>query len=243
MKGHDNETERRKQPQAPNGIGDLQQRRVQANPKSSSYKFTRKEDGITGFPIDPPARVGENGFPQQRVPLMHAGRSSSTLGRSNGTDQKTHRFYTSQLSNVSSAAGQRGSATESSNLGDGAKRPHLREHRSSSRYSQLTAVDPSGRSEWAQQFQDRPLSSHRRDGGVATKDPTVVSGAKKNRIHYSGPLMPHGGNMEEILKEHERQIQQAVRRARMDKATGKRDGERDQSEALLCSTQAGRSDR
>lgn len=43
-----------------------------------------------------------------------------------------------------------------------------------------------------------------------------VNGSKKNRIHYSGPLMPHGGNMEEILKEHERQIQQAVRRARMD---------------------------
>ncbi|CAK7328858.1 unnamed protein product [Dovyalis caffra] len=40
----------------------------------------------------------------------------------------------------------------------------------------------------------------------------------KNRIHYSGPLMPPGGNMEEILKEHERQIQQAVRKARLEKS-------------------------
>ncbi|KAH9781543.1 protein kinase domain-containing protein [Citrus sinensis] len=41
---------------------------------------------------------------------------------------------------------------------------------------------------------------------------------KKNRIHYSGPLMPPGGNMEDILKEHERQIQHAVRKARLEKS-------------------------
>lgn len=31
---------------------------------------------------------------------------------------------------------------------------------------------------------------------------------KKNRIHYSGPLVPLGGSIEDMLKEHERQIQQ-----------------------------------
>ncbi|KAK9929976.1 hypothetical protein M0R45_027038 [Rubus argutus] len=36
----------------------------------------------------------------------------------------------------------------------------------------------------------------------------------KSRIHCSGPLVPPGGNMEDMLKEHERQIQQAVRKAR-----------------------------
>ncbi|KAF5479419.1 hypothetical protein F2P56_000239 [Juglans regia] len=40
---------------------------------------------------------------------------------------------------------------------------------------------------------------------------------KKNRIHYSGLLMPAGGNIDDMLKEHERQIQQAVRKARLDK--------------------------
>jgi len=34
--------------------------------------------------------------------------------------------------------------------------------------------------------------------------------------------MPPGGNMEEILKEHDRQIQQAVRKARLEKS-GTRD--------------------
>jgi hypothetical protein len=70
-----------------------------------------------------------------------------------------------------------------------------------------------------------------------------VNGTKKNRIHYSGPLMPHGANMDEILREHERQIQQAVRRARLDKGKGKHNGERDQSEALLYTTGNVRADR
>ncbi|XP_059630480.1 probable serine/threonine-protein kinase At1g54610 isoform X2 [Cornus florida] len=45
---------------------------------------------------------------------------------------------------------------------------------------------------------------------------------RQNRIHYSGPLMPPGGNMEEMLKEHERRIQEAVRKARLDKARTKK---------------------
>lgn len=42
-------------------------------------------------------------------------------------------------------------------------------------------------------------------------------GGRNKRIHYSGPLMPPGGNMEDMLKEHEKQIQQAVRKARVEK--------------------------
>ncbi|KAF1882242.1 hypothetical protein Lal_00038888 [Lupinus albus] len=41
--------------------------------------------------------------------------------------------------------------------------------------------------------------------------------SKNGSFHYSGPLVPPGGNIEEMLKEHERQIQQAVRKAK-DKA-------------------------
>ncbi|XP_039006237.1 probable serine/threonine-protein kinase At1g09600 [Hibiscus syriacus] len=41
---------------------------------------------------------------------------------------------------------------------------------------------------------------------------------RKNRFHCSGPLMPPGGNIDDILKEHEKQIQQAVRKARLEKA-------------------------
>ncbi|KAL7096947.1 hypothetical protein ACP275_10G112200 [Erythranthe tilingii] len=55
--------------------------------------------------------------------------------------------------------------------------------------------------------------------------PTVIKeyAPKRNRIFCSGPLMPTGGggNMEHMLKEHERQIQQVVRKARLHKSRTK----------------------
>ncbi|KAK4745047.1 hypothetical protein SAY87_011359 [Trapa incisa] len=57
-----------------------------------------------------------------------------------------------------------------------------------------------------------------RDEGGSTNDaPSTGYIPKKNRIHYSGPLTPPGGNPEDMLKEHERHIQQAVRNARLDR--------------------------
>ena len=159
----------------------FQQRRIQVNPKGSSNKFTPKEDAVTGFAMDPPGGAADNGH-ARRVPLMNAGRSSSTLGRSSATDPNAQRFYTSQIaaaemSNPSTATGQRGNTAKLSNLGDSARKNYLREHRSSSRYSQLTAADPSDKPKWSQsnQFQERPSSSHRKDDVVADKEPTGVS--------------------------------------------------------------------
>ncbi|KAI8552553.1 hypothetical protein RHMOL_Rhmol06G0275800 [Rhododendron molle] len=82
------------------------------------------------------------------------------------------------------------------------------------------------------------------DGRSSSKDPVLVStctdddststhtpsgkfmfahltqlgyGAKGNKIHYSGPLVP-SGKMDQMLKDHDRHVQEAVRRARLDKA-------------------------
>nr|GMD72746.1 probable serine/threonine-protein kinase At1g09600 [Ipomoea batatas] len=54
----------------------------------------------------------------------------------------------------------------------------------------------------------KELSSTSRDQDTGVYVP------KKNRIHCSGPLMPPGGNMEDMLREHERQILEAVRKAK-----------------------------
>lgn len=43
-------------------------------------------------------------------------------------------------------------------------------------------------------------------------------GSKGHKIHYSGPLIVPSGNVDQMLKDHDRQIQEAVRRARVDKA-------------------------
>jgi hypothetical protein len=52
--------------------------------------------------------------------------------------------------------------------------------------------------------------------------------------------MPPGGNLDEMLKEHERQIQHAVRKARMDKTTRKTSCENGQTESLLHAGTNGR---
>ncbi|KAJ0086467.1 hypothetical protein Patl1_07628 [Pistacia atlantica] len=61
-------------------------------------------------------------------------------------------------------------------------------------------------------------ASLRSNDRIFTKEPGTGYVPKKNRIHYSGPLMPPGGNMDDLLREHERQIQQAVRKARLEKS-------------------------
>ncbi|KDP42465.1 hypothetical protein JCGZ_00262 [Jatropha curcas] len=64
---------------------------------------------------------------------------------------------------------------------------------------------------------------------------------KKGRMHYSGPLMNAGSNIEEMLKEHEKQIQEAVRKARSDKIkTNKANNENGQTESLLYHGKNGR---
>lgn len=60
---------------------------------------------------------------------------------------------------------------------------------------------------------DRPAVSSQK------KDQQEDRGRKYKRIHYSGPLMPPGGNIEDMLKEHERHIQEAVRKARLCKGS------------------------
>ncbi|KAL3513451.1 hypothetical protein ACH5RR_026168 [Cinchona calisaya] len=57
---------------------------------------------------------------------------------------------------------------------------------------------------------------------ILSRQETVGRVPKRNRIHCSGPLMPPGGNMEDLLKEHERQIQEAVRKARLEKERTKK---------------------
>lgn len=48
-------------------------------------------------------------------------------------------------------------------------------------------------------------------------DLQLGKGPRGNKIHYSGPLLVPSGKVDQVLKDHDRQIQEAVRRARVDK--------------------------
>ncbi|CAM0874917.1 unnamed protein product [Alopecurus aequalis] len=63
---------------------------------------------------------------------------------------------------------------------------------------------------------DGMSDSHNKDMG--SKGPMVNYKGKSKRIHYSGSIITPDGNMEDILREHDRNIQEAVREARLDKS-------------------------
>ncbi|KAL7205731.1 hypothetical protein ACSBR2_018622 [Camellia fascicularis] len=75
--------------------------------------------------------------------------------------------------------------------------------------------------EWSHHLLDVPRSC-KKDEPAPGNESMRVYAPKKNRIHYSGPLLPSGGSIEEMLKEHERKIQLAVRKARLDSVKTKK---------------------
>ncbi|KAL0917675.1 hypothetical protein M5K25_012754 [Dendrobium thyrsiflorum] len=190
--------------------GNLQRWQGQPNPKSASDKYRALEEAGSGFPIDPP-RVAQNDLANSNL-TMHTSafgsswikkddmrminRASSTVWVPNGAQLR------SQKSCIPPSGGMELANTSSM----------------SSRHSRLDAAEPNEK----RRVLDRTFSSQKRDVMTGGQETTIGYGGKSRKIQYSGPLMPPGGNMEELLKEHERQIQQAVRKARLDKVKTKK---------------------
>ncbi|XP_009385619.3 probable serine/threonine-protein kinase At1g54610 [Musa acuminata AAA Group] len=182
------------------------EQQAQTNPKSISEKYNNAQDEIgPGFLIDTPVGTTHTGFYHSgtrnvnQEELSIPGRSYSSVRVSNGPQSQTHRSYMHQ----SGAANFSGSVAPRSTA--------------NSRYNRHDVTEPSDK-----HTLDGPASVHKKDGRIVTKDSTVDYGTRNKRIHYSGPLMPPGGNIEDMLKEHERQIQEAVRKARVDKVKTKK---------------------
>ncbi|CAL9166396.1 unnamed protein product [Musa hybrid cultivar] len=189
-----------------------QKRKPQANPKTSREKYNAQYDESgSGFSIDPPVGTAQNGFyhpgmqaggfgssltkeENQEEPQV-PGRSYSSMGVANGPRLQAQRSYMP----LSGAAFFPGSVAARSTA--------------NSRYNRLDVAEPSDK-----HILDRPASTHKKDDRTASKG----YGPRNKKIHYSGLLMPTGGNVEDMLKEHERQIQQVVRKARLDKVKSKK---------------------
>ncbi|XP_066331803.1 probable serine/threonine-protein kinase At1g54610 [Miscanthus floridulus] len=180
-------------------IADYQRRQARANQKSTSHHYSSLEDSVPGFRIEPPA-VAVRG----PATLQSGGGFGSTWY--NRSDQRavsrassSVRASASHLTSQRSYAQSRGTDLHPSSSAS---------TNANSRYNRLDVAEPAN-------AVGRPGSSHQKDLGM--RDASVGFGGRNKRIHYSGPLMPPGGNMEDMLKEHEKQIQQAVRKARVEK--------------------------
>ncbi|KAH7685127.1 [RNA-polymerase]-subunit kinase protein [Dioscorea alata] len=188
----------------------------------SGSKHNAQEDDRSRLPLSPPAVSGHGHSTRHGVSVNHRtvpNRSTTTLGRSTGRQLKTQRSFKPQEEGADfdnfAGFGTVKNNAKPDNHRDPTKKSNRTEHRSNNKYNQLDVADGSNHA------LDRPCSSHQKDIGI--KETTTGYGTKKKIIHYSGPLMSSGRSMEEMLKEHERQIQEAVRKARIDKDKNRKD--------------------
>ncbi|KAJ4820677.1 Protein kinase superfamily protein [Rhynchospora pubera] len=69
----------------------------------------------------------------------------------------------------------------------------------------------------------RNYEEETKDQMIVDTDATIMGyGSKGSKIHYSGPLVRASGNVDQMLKDHDRQIQEVFRRSRGDKSRAKR---------------------
>ncbi|KAL6501306.1 hypothetical protein OROHE_024953 [Orobanche hederae] len=201
----------------------IQKWKDKSNPKSNSEMYSHEEDGGSGFPIEPSRGslningghsmiAGPSGNSLHVVDEEeHRLNSNRALDSSGYRELKTQRSFRPQvtaarLSRFSNSVAARGSSRLDFSR-DSSIHSSWAHH--NSRYVQMNDAESSNH------LLGRPESPYRNNGQVANAKETNMGYAlKKTRMHYSGPLLPPGGSVEEMLKEHEKQIQIAVRKAR-----------------------------
>ncbi|XP_044462442.1 probable serine/threonine-protein kinase At1g09600 isoform X2 [Mangifera indica] len=224
----------------------IQKRQRQPNPISCSENYNPEEESGSDFPIEPVKGLTRNGCSYSGQ-LKQASNLGTTWSR-----------MTSENEHFTGPSGPFGSPSGAADLKN--TRSYIQPCAASfSRFS--NSVADRGRSQldcstesrvnwkWGDDsvkhdrstLLDKSKSSFKKDVQLSGKDSSVGYTSKKNRIHFSGPLMPPGEKLEEMLREHERQIQKAVRKARVDKTkTQKTYSDNVQTESLLHN---GRDDR
>ncbi|XP_021894091.1 probable serine/threonine-protein kinase At1g09600 [Carica papaya] len=205
----------------------MQKRQGHSNSKSRSEKFNpHPEEVASGFPIDPPrpSQVTESNVdPPQGHPYKRASHSGPLAHRAAWAKAGKNLDDASKISTGADLSAMSGLAA--------VRRSLLSEERSERCGSsqgeapKLMTRFPGSFKETSETLiqQDQKhhcQGSHQKDDGrISSKDPVLLGyGSKGHKIHYSGPLIVPSGNMDQVLKDHDRQIQEAVRRARIDKA-------------------------
>ncbi|CAN8288164.1 unnamed protein product [Cochlearia groenlandica] len=189
----------------------MQKRQSQSTNRSRSEKFNpHPEEVASGFPIDPPRSSSQafepNRESQGNIVLPHkrashsgplSRRSASAKGRRHYQDpQKVSSVTAADYSAMPGFAAATRSTTASQQEG----------------YRGMTRRPGS--------FKETSDEINQEENGRNNKKDSILLGygSKGHKIHYSGPLVVPSGNMDQVLKDHDRHIQEAVRRARIDKA-------------------------
>ncbi|XP_057973042.1 probable serine/threonine-protein kinase At1g54610 [Malania oleifera] len=207
----------------------MQKRQGQSNSKSRSEMFNpHQEDVASGFPIDPPRQsqaveelsADRHGHHHKRAshsgPLVHraawakSGKNLDDVSKiSSGADMST----------MSGLVAGRSLLSEDRREKSGPSQPEVPKLIGRFSGSFKEASESTAQQDQRHHGQGFVGSQQKEDGRTSNKDPVLLGyGSKGHKIHYSGPLLVPSSNMDQMLKDHDRQIQEAVRRARLDKA-------------------------
>ncbi|RRT69056.1 hypothetical protein B296_00024538 [Ensete ventricosum] len=196
------------------GAAQNSRRQSQSNSRSRSEKFSSQHEEVaSGFPIEPPrvtpvlevSEEPQNQFSNRSFhsgPLVH--RSQLPKAWKNEDLPK--------VSAIADSSGLPGPAT--------ARRKVVSNDGNEDFIAQLGG-HPSGRlSESGNESDGKKCDQmcHQREDERSNIGQPTDHGPKGNKIHYSGPLLHPSGNVDQMLKEHDRQIQEVFRRARINKS-------------------------
>ncbi|XVF02007.1 hypothetical protein REPUB_Repub04eG0138900 [Reevesia pubescens] len=202
----------------------MQRRQPHPNLKSRSQMFnSRKADGFSGFLLDPPKQTpaakeeSRDFLEYNRKKISHSGPlvHGTVFGKS-GKEHDDPPIVSSKanLSKLSGLVATRTLASE--------------EHRDKSGPLTLEAVNQAGRSrrmfnelgsagnQDVRRHMPKTAESPQTGGGrVCIKESSLHGhGLRGNKIYVSGPLLAASENVDQMLKEHDRKIQEFARKAR-----------------------------
>ncbi|GJX43350.1 probable serine/threonine-protein kinase [Tanacetum coccineum] len=180
-------------------VSSLQKRQGQSYSRSEKFN-PQHEESASGFPIDPPR--SSQAMEQDQTNNLHkrASHSGPLVQRAAWT--KAGKKTESNGPDVSGLVAARKSMLyedRRDKTGTSQQLPRL--------ISRFPGSFKEASSNGSGQRED--------DGRTSNKDPISLGyGSKASKIHYSGPLQAPSGKMDQMLKDHDRHVQEAVRRAR-----------------------------
>ncbi|RVW71970.1 hypothetical protein CK203_052570 [Vitis vinifera] len=207
----------------------LQKRQGQSNSKSRSEKFNpHPEEVASGFPIDPPrpSQAIEDGSIDTQGPLHKRASHSGPLAHravwakaGKNLDDAPKVSTGADLSTLSSlVAARRSLLSEDRREKSGSSQPDVSKLIVRFPGSFKEASESTIQQDQKHQMQGAGRCTQKEDGRMTSKDPVLLGyGSKGHKIHYSGPLLVPSGKVDQMLKDHDRQIQDAERRARLDR--------------------------
>ncbi|XVF66825.1 hypothetical protein PTKIN_Ptkin10aG0068800 [Pterospermum kingtungense] len=207
-------------------LGTLMQRRLpQPTLKSRSQMInSRKADAFSGFLVDhpkqtPAAKEETKDFLYNRKKISHSGPlvHGSVFGKS-GREHDDLPMISSRanLSKLSGLVATRTLVSEDYRDKSGPLTLEAVNQAARSQKS-FNELEPAGKQDVRHRI-PKTAESLQTGGRACIKESSLNGrGPKGNKIYVSGPLLAPSDNVDQMLKEHDRKIQEFARRARLDK--------------------------